>query len=215
MPLSAIIFDLDGTLADTLPVCIGAYQYTFEKYLQRWVPQDEIAAEFGRTEEGILKTFVPAADQAALLGEYMHHYEELHDQVNQPFPGVFPLLDLLRSRDIPVAIVTGKGYNSAIVSIRELGLAPYFQRVEVGADSYNNKTENIQRILADWGLNPSEAAYVGDTTDDMHCAAAAGVLPLGAGWGQTATVIENDGAARVFRSIDEFQRYIEDNTASE
>jgi phosphoglycolate phosphatase-like HAD superfamily hydrolase len=46
----------------------------------------------------------------------------------------------------------------------------------------------------------------------MHAAAEAGVQPLGAAWGETATVVENDGAARLFHSVEEFQHWVEKNT---
>jgi phosphoglycolate phosphatase-like HAD superfamily hydrolase len=212
MPIRALIFDLDGTLADTLRVCIQAYQHTFEKYLPQYVPADEIEAHFGRSEEGILKSFLPDHDQEEILSDYIVHYKRLHRPLQQPFPGIMAVLDLLHSRNIRTAIVTGKGERSAVVSMRELGLSPFFERLEWGHPDYNNKTENILRILSDWRIDPADVAYVGDTTGDMHAAAEAGVLPLGAAWGETATVVENDGAARLFHSVEEFQHWVEKNT---
>jgi HAD superfamily hydrolase (TIGR01549 family) len=209
MPLSAIIFDLDNTLADTMAVCVESYQHTLQKYLDRWVPEDEISAEFGRSEEGILKTFVPDGDEAEILAEYLHHYHELHRPIRQPFSGVLPLLDLLQRRGVRVAIVTGKGEHSARISMAALGISAYIERLEFGHADYNNKTENINCILAEWGIDPSEVAYVGDTTDDMHKAREAGVLPVGAAWGAAATVQPNDGAAHIFYSVEDLHRWIE------
>jgi pyrophosphatase PpaX len=210
MSLSAIIFDLDGTLADTMDVCIGSYQYTFQKYLDRWMPEETIAAEFGRSEEGILKTFLPDADQDQLLAEYLHHYDRLHEGLDQPFAGLLAVLELLRERGVRIAIVTGKGQHSARISMEALGLAPYIERLEFGHNDYNNKSENIQRVLSGWGIDPAEVAYVGDTVDDMHQARKAGVLPLGAAWSQTATVVENDGAAHVFYTVEDFRKWVEE-----
>jgi len=209
MPLSAIIFDLDGTLADTMDICVESYQHTLHKYLDRWVPEDVIAAEFGRSEEGILKTFLPGADQDELLAEYLRHYRRLHQALDQPFAGILPVLDLLKRRGVRLAVVTGKGEHSADISMDALGLEPYIERLEFGHADYNNKSENMQRVLADWGIDPAEVAYVGDMLSDMVHARQAGVLPVGAGWSRTATVVENDGAAHVFRSVDDFRRWVE------
>jgi pyrophosphatase PpaX len=209
MPLSTIIFDLDGTLADTLSVCIESYQYTFEKYLNRWVPADEITAEFGRSEEGILKTFLPDGEEEEVLAEYLRHYRELHRAVRQPFPGVLPLLDWLKQRGVRVAIITGKGEHSAAISMEALGLSDHFERLEFGHADYNNKTENLDCVLGEWRIDPSEVAYVGDTSDDMHQAREAGVLPVGAAWGAAATVKPNDGAAHVFYSVEDLHRWLE------
>jgi pyrophosphatase PpaX len=209
MPLSAIIFDLDGTLADTMDVCIASYQHTIQKYQDRWLDEDTIAAEFGRTEEGILKTFLPDLDQDEILAEYLHHYARLHQSIAHPFPGILPLLDLLRQHGLRLAIVTGKGEHSADISVEALGLQPYFERIEIGHPDYNNKTDNINRVLAGWGIDPSQVAYVGDMASDMYHAKEAGVLPIAAAWSEDATVAENNGAAHFFRSIDDFRYWVE------
>ncbi|MEN4100895.1 MAG: HAD hydrolase-like protein, partial [Anaerolineaceae bacterium] len=159
MALSAVLFDLDGTLADTMDVCVEAYQFTLQTYLDRWVPQEIIAAEFGRSEEGILQTFLPAVEQHERLNEYLHHYRRLHQRLDEPFPGIPALLEMLQQRGVRIAIVTGKGQHSAAISMAALGLAPYIERLEYGHAEYNNKSENIRRVLADWGIEPAVVAY--------------------------------------------------------
>ncbi|HSV86293.1 MAG TPA: HAD hydrolase-like protein [Levilinea sp.] len=214
MPLSAIIFDLDGTLADTMDICVEAYQHTMQKYLDRWVPEEVIAAEFGRSEEGILGTFLPAVASNERLKEYLYHYRRLHQRVDEPFEGILALLGSLQRRGLRIAIVTGKGEHSASISMAVLGLAPYIERLEFGHAAYNNKSENIRRVLAEWGIDPAQVAYLGDMISDMHHASEAGVLPLGAAWSRTATVLENDGAAHVFYSVEDFRRWLEGETSS-
>ncbi|MEN4042000.1 MAG: HAD family hydrolase [Anaerolineaceae bacterium] len=209
MALSAVLFDLDGTLADTMDVCVEAYQFTLQTYLDRWVPQEIIAAEFGRSEEGILQTFLPAVEQHERLNEYLHHYRRLHQRLDEPFPGIPALLEMLQQRGVRIAIVTGKGQHSAAISMAALGLAPYIERLEYGHAEYNNKSENIRRVLADWGIEPAVVAYAGDMISDMHHASQAGVLPLGAAWSRTATVHENDGAEHVFHSVNDLHEWLE------
>ena len=59
MSIKGVIFDLDGTLADTIPVCISAFRSAFERYSARGWDEEEIEALFGPTEEGSCRRAVP------------------------------------------------------------------------------------------------------------------------------------------------------------
>jgi pyrophosphatase PpaX len=68
-----IIFDLDGTLADTLPVCFDAYRLAFAKYVARAWTDDQISALFGPSEEGVIRQVVPTRAEEC-LEDYLRHY---------------------------------------------------------------------------------------------------------------------------------------------
>jgi len=182
--LHGVIFDLDGTLADTLPLAITAFRRAIEPLTGRTLTDAEIIATFGPSEEGMIRALAPAHYDAA-LADYLRHYEALHDMVSEPFPDMRELLADLTARGVRVGLVTGKGAESAWLSLRRLGLEDVFEAVETGDPTGPRKAEGIRRILAGWGMPPAEAVYVGDAPSDVAAAREAGVAVVGAAWAET------------------------------
>ena len=216
MPLRGICFDLDGTLADTMPVCIQAFQATVERLSGRRPGEDEVSALFGINEEGMLEKLLPGR-LAESLPEYLRQYEHFHAGGPRPFADVERLLELLQARGIRAAIVTGKGKFSAEISLRILDLCRRVDGVETGFADRSDKDGSIRAVLERWQIPPQQAAYVGDTPYDMQAARAAGVLPLGAAWAPTAHLLREPApeAAYTFYSLDEFIEWIEKNVEGE
>jgi pyrophosphatase PpaX len=211
MKLKGILFDLDGTLADTLPVCVEAFQITV-KHFGNWIPnEDEITRYFGTNEEGILEKFFPGQLNKT-LPYYLDVYERIHEQkCAKPFPGVDKALSTLNSRGIHTAIVTGKGAKSASISMRILGLAQWIKIVEPGFADKADKPFSIKKVLERWGMLPDQAAYVGDTPYDMAASREAGLMPIGAAWASTSMVnnqspLEN---YKIFYKLDDFIQWID------
>lgn len=201
------ILDLDGTLADTLPVCCAAYRQAFAEFGHRSYSGEELAAYFVPDEEGIIRdVLAQRPDQWGTCLE-LHHaaYARLHTDDLHPFPGIERTLRLLTARAIPTAIVTGKGARSAAISLEHLGLLPYFDLVEVGSPEGPIKPHSIRRVLTRWVARPHHVAYVGDALYDVGAAHEAGILPLGAAWAPTASAAAHSahGAHTVFADVDQ------------
>ncbi len=182
--LKGVIFDLDGTLANTLPLAIAAFRRAIEPLTGRTLTDAEIIATFGPSEEGMIRVLAPDHYDAALAG-YLRHYEALHDMAPEPFPEMRELLADLKARGVRLGLVTGKGAQSARLSLRRFGLENAFVAVETGDPSGPRKAEGIRRVLAGWGMPPTEAAYVGDAPSDVTAAREAGVAMVGAAWAET------------------------------
>lgn len=207
--LQGVIFDLDGTLADTLPVAIGAFQHTFHEHTGRDYSPDEIRAMFGPSEEGILRRRTPEDFEAA-LHTYLQEYERRHAACPKTFDGLAEALEGLRQRDLRIGIVTGKGPASTEITLRVLGLASFFDGVETGAEAGAIKTEGIRRLLARWQVAPEHAAYLGDHPIDVRSAKEVGVCAVAAAWapGTDVDALVHEAPDRVIRSIDELQRWL-------
>jgi pyrophosphatase PpaX len=212
MKLQGVIFDLDGTLGNTLPVVFEAFQRTLLEFLGHHYTDREIRALFGPTEEGIFQQLVPEQWQACLQ-TYLAAYDEIHAQYAHPFPGIEDALQLLKQCGVPLAIVTAKGHHSAAISLRHLGLAHYFDAVETGTAEGAVKPKFIRKVLARWGASSCQVAYIGDAAYDMEAAREAGVIPLGAAWAATADADRLNALSPLatFRSVDDFIRWIEVN----
>jgi len=208
--IRAVIFDLDGTLADTIPVCFAAFRITLREYVGRDYSDDEIEGLFGPNEEGVFRKLLGDVWKPA-FDRYLAEYEAHHDLCTSAFPGVIPMLDWLHERDIRIAIVTGKGAESAAISLRRVGLASHFDRVEAGGAQGAVKPEAIKQILADWGIAAENAVYVGDAPYDVRAARTAGVAAISVVWASTARreKIEAEHPDELFETIRDFRNWLD------
>ncbi|GAB3989722.1 HAD hydrolase-like protein [Spirosoma daeguense] len=209
MRVKAVIFDFDGTLADTLPLCIRAFREAIEPRLGRSVSDAEIIATFGPAEQGTIKALIPHAYDEG-VNAYMTYYEQYHSEYPDLFPGILSLLDELQARKVRLALVTGKSELSATLSLSFYQLAPYFSAFGYGDFSTNSKTGNINRIMTDWGLRPDEVLYVGDAPSDIKACRQAGVPIAAAAWASTAEpdVLAELKPDALFESVNSFRNWL-------
>jgi phosphoglycolate phosphatase-like HAD superfamily hydrolase len=209
MRLAGAIFDLDGTLADTLPACYAAFRAACARLGGPVYTDAQIRGLFGPSEEGMVQRAMPDRWEAALdvlLEEYRRHLA-LCPRV---FPSIASALDRLRRHRVPLALVTGKGPRTTTMSLTHFGLDDTFDAVETGSPQGVVKAAAIARVVAAWGVAAREVVYVGDAVADMHAAIEAGVLPVAAAWAPSA--IESELAATqpyvLFRDAGEFEAWL-------
>jgi phosphoglycolate phosphatase-like HAD superfamily hydrolase len=188
MRLAGAIFDLDGTLADTIPICYVTFRRAVEQLGGPSYTDAEIRARFGPSEDGMFQQALPACWQDAFtlyLGEY-----ERHLPLCSLFPGVAAALRWLGEQRVPAALVTGKSRATTLMSLKQFGLDGVFDRVETGSPGGVVKAAAIGRVVAAWRVPPADVIYVGDAVADMEAAHEAGVLPIAAAWAPSAVATE-------------------------
>ncbi len=205
----AALFDFDGTLADTLWICIGAFQDAVEPYWGRRPEAEEISGTFGPSEEGSALALAPQ-DPEGCLAAYLTHYERMHARCTKPFPGVREMLSDLRAGGCRLGMVSGKGAKTAEISMRLLGLETEFERVETGSAHGSRKAEAIASVLAEWGIIPRDAAYVGDAPSDVRIAKQTGVCAVAAAWAASADLeaLRDQQPDALFESIEDCTRWL-------
>ena len=209
MRLDGMIFDLDGTLTDTLSVALTVFRETLRQFSGQTYTDEEIVAQFGPSEEGMLRRFVPDRWEECLR-YYLRLYEQEHRRVGRIFPGIDTALGMLKTRGIPLAVVTGKGPKSAAISLTQLGLTPYFELIETGSPEGGVKPDCIRSVLAHWGIVSDRIAYLGDVVSDIEAARAAGLIPLAAAWDKRAEpeALRSLAPAALFHTVEEFIDWI-------
>ncbi len=207
--LRGVLFDLDGTLGNTLPICIGAFRKAILPFAGRELSDEEIIHTFGPSEEGTVHVLAPG-HEAEALSEYLRHYAELHDSCREPFPGVVELLTDLKNRGVRLALVTGKGQGSADITLARFRLAPFFEHIEVGSPLGPRKADAIRDILAWWNMEPTAALYVGDAPSDIPAARKAGTFVVAAAWAETAEpeILRAENPDALFTSLREFEAWL-------
>lgn len=207
--LKAVIFDLDGTLADTLPVVVEAFQQTLEAFGLPVHSQGEIFDHFGPTEEGVVEAMFGDVSARALPLFYANYERLISDNV-APFLGIPKLLTVCQAEGFRLAVVTGKSDRGAAITLEALDLVDVFEFVRGGSDTGVVKTQAISEVMSLWGDMPATAAYIGDHPLDVSEARSAGVLALSAGWASTVDISAIKAARpdELFLTVDEFATWL-------
>jgi pyrophosphatase PpaX len=181
----AILFDLDGTLVDTVPFILAAVRHAFEGY--GTCPSDaEWIAGIGTPLRAQLASFARRAeDVEPLLARYRAYWIEHHDRMTRLFPGALEAVVALASRGHPLGVVTAKTEEGALRTLRHTALLEHLGAV-VGADTCARckpDPEPVHVALARLERTPAEAVLVGDSVHDIAAARAAGVRAVAVTWG--------------------------------
>ncbi len=193
MGLKAVIFDLDGTLGDTLPLCVEAYRRCVEEQ-RGWLPSaEEVVSHFGLSDRGVLGALLGmgADDPALPLSAFVGTYRRLHPQLAPaPFPGAREMLRSLRACGLKVGLISGKEACTAEPTLELFGMQELFDWRAYGCPYLNIKDACLRAALCYWGLAPDEALYVGDAPSDIRLSHAAGVRIINAAWAPGAAAEE-------------------------
>jgi len=210
--VKAVIFDLDGTLANTLPLCIQAFRQSVEPLINRSISDAEIIATFGPSEEGTIMALAPKHYDKG-VSDYLYHYENLHEMCPAPFDGIKDVLQTLKDKGIRIAMVTGKGKHSTDISLKHFELTHFFGIIETGSPEGARKAEGIQLIL-DWltDIRKDEVIYVGDAPSDIIASRQAGIPIVAAAWAETAEPqsLQELNPDELFYSITDFSNWLLD-----
>jgi pyrophosphatase PpaX len=184
--IRAVLYDFDGTLADSTELIMRSYRHTMECHLGRCPPDDAWLAGFGTTLEAQIDRFArSSAEAAAMLETYRTFQGGLHDRLLRPFPGAAEAVSTLARRGFRLAIVTSKHRRSTLRGMELCGIVPHFPVVVTPEDVERPKPdpEPVRLALERLGVSPAEALFVGDSPHDVAAGRAAGTWTAGALWG--------------------------------
>jgi phosphoglycolate phosphatase len=191
MSYEAVIWDVDGTLLNTLQDQADATNAALIAFDYPPHPADAyrylIGGGLRRLIEGILPDDVAPTEDiiAQLSGEYKLQYEEHWNKTTAPYDGVPETLDILKTLNVPMAVLSNKPEAFLHKVVAEFLSRWTFQVVIGQRDDMPHKPDpaGIFAILEQLGLEASQAIYVGDTPGDIETALNAGVKAVGVEWG--------------------------------
>ena len=178
----AIVFDLDGTLVDSLPDIVGAFRDAFAEVDLAPPAAEAVRARVGLPLEAMYADFAPQERIAELVGAYRRLYPQRFARTSRPFPGVAEVLAELRGHGFRLAVATTKRSDMAHRFVAAMGLAEALDHVQ-GTDGFPHKPapDVVLRALA--ALDAEGAWMVGDTTHDVGAGKAAGLSTFAVTWG--------------------------------
>lgn len=211
--IKAVIFDLDGTLANTLPLCIQAFRNSIEPLINRSVSDAEIIATFGPSEEGTIMALAPDYYDKGVVS-YLHFYESLHEMCPVPFDGIKKVLETLKNKGVRIAMVTGKGKQSTDISLKHFELTHFFETIETGSPKGARKAEGIQIVLDSLSeIRKEEVIYVGDAPNDIIASKKVRIPVVAAAWADTAELkkLIELKPEEIFYTITDFSNWLYGN----
>lgn len=197
--LKAVLFDMDGTLGDTLPLCVEAYRRCVAEMTGRTPSKEEVISYFGLSDRGVLAGLLGMSpdDPALPIDRFVVAYERLHGELAPaPFPGAVEMLRTVKAAGLRVGLISGKEHYTAMPTIACYGMDGIFEWFGLGQPTHNCKAERLQEIMQLWGLAPEEIIYVGDAPSDIDQCHSVGVRIINAAWASTAA---DDAAACLAR----------------
>jgi len=205
--MRAVLFDLDGTLLDTIEDIAAVLNRVLE---ERGYPSFSVAAckkMVGEGMEVLVRRALPGvslddAEIADIVDAYRVGYREAWRSHSRPYPGVLELLSGLESRGVRSAVLSNKSHLFTLEMTRALLPFPFaIVRGAMPGIPLKPDPQAALRIAADMGIPPCSFVFMGDTDVDMATARAAGMYPAGALWGfRDAAELEASGAAVLLES---------------
>jgi pyrophosphatase PpaX len=196
-------------LADTVELILMSYRHTMLTHLGAVLPDERWLETMGTPLPVQLADFArDEAEQGAMLATYVAYQRAIHDEMVRPFPGVIAVLDELRARGRPIAVVTSKGAEIARRTMTVCGLWDRVDCVVAGDEVVRAKPhpEPVRRALSHLGLGSraDEVLFVGDAPVDLRAGRAAGTRTAGVGWGPHGrAVLEREAPDYLFEVIDD------------
>jgi pyrophosphatase PpaX len=181
--MKAILFDFDGTLADTLPVLYHSFRTVFLEFDGRKYSDEEIRSMFGPPETIIIETKIKHPDKESAKKLFYETYEKKHKELVKENEKVTSMLDQLSGK-VKLGIITGKARRSLEISLRELNMEKYFDVLVPGDEVEKTKPapEGIEKALMEIGINKKDALFTGDSDGDINAGLGAEVETVGALW---------------------------------
>ena len=181
----ALLFDLDGTLVDSIGLIVGSMRHAFRG--REVCPTDkEWTSKIGTPLRNCFSDWAADADDVeVLVAGYREWQLANHDRLMSAYYGVAETLAALHQAGHRTALVTSKSEELAVRALRHTGLDPFIDEI-VGLEAttrHKPDPEPVQVALDRLGVAPADAMFLGDSPYDILAGNAAGVHTVAALWG--------------------------------
>lgn len=181
----ALLFDLDGTLIDSIGLLVQSMEFAFANRLHRPTVETWTAGIGKPLRVQMAEWAADGEDVETLVGLYREFQNQHLETLTTIYPDVLNVLQFAKSRGHRLALVTSKGLGMTERSLAHVGLAGIFD-IEVTVESterHKPLPDPVLFALGQLGMSAAHALFVGDSTHDMHSGRAANVRTAAAKWG--------------------------------
>ncbi len=175
-PIRGVVFDLDGTLVDSMPLVFRAYAYALAPY-RAGMTDEQLSVHLGGPPERIVQSILSEPREIADVLQRLYDFGVKNWRLIRPFDGMRDTLERLRAAGSAVAVWTGRERASTELLLEEHGLEPLVDACVCGDDFRSHKPdpEGLAHALARIGVPPEAAIFLGDHDVDVLAGAAGSV----------------------------------------
>lgn len=182
-----VVFDVDGTLLDTREGVVASVQYTIQKYNLKRLTEEELETFIGPPIQNSFKKFYKLKQEEIqqLASTFREHYKAEDLLKARPYKGIYEMMDILRRKNIKIAVATYKRQDYAIKILEHFGFNKY-SNILYGSDIEGKLTKKdiIQKCMDDFKVTDySRAVMVGDSDNDAIGAYSLGMDFIGVTYG--------------------------------
>ena len=184
--IRTVLFDLDGTLIDSIELILASYRHTLSAHGRPPVADSEWMRGVGTPLRVQLQPWARSPeDLQTLVATYRDFNLANHDRMITAFPGVVDLVRAVRSAGLRTAVVTSKTREGTRRGLNLIGLEQAIEILVCADDVKNPKPhpEPVKRAVALLGADPASTIFVGDSIHDLRSGREAGVLTGAVLWG--------------------------------
>ncbi|MEE3362384.1 MAG: HAD-IA family hydrolase [Anaerovoracaceae bacterium] len=187
--IKAVLYDFDGTLADTDQIIVNSWQHVYETYEGEKHPVDEIYATFGEPLRDSMKKAFPDYDTDDVIETYREYQYKIFDAQIRMHKNAYMMVTMVKAAGIKSAVVTSRLRYTTMKGLKAFGLDDFFDTVVTVEDVTKAKPdpETAYVALERLGVGEDEALMLGDTAYDIKCAHNAGVKAVLATWSLSAS----------------------------
>jgi len=184
--IGTVLFDLDGTLIDSIELILASYRHTMLAHGYGVVPDAEWMRGVGTPLRVQLAPWARTPDEMdALVTTYRDYNLSNHDRMITIYPGVHDVVSAIRARGLRTGVVTSKNREGTARGLALVGLEGEIEVMICADDVTNPKPhpEPVERAVAALSADPARTIFVGDSIHDLNSGRAAGVLTGAVLWG--------------------------------
>ncbi len=183
-PPRALLLDLDGTIADTLPHIFDTYRHAVAPWVERPPTDAEIEATFGPPDRVCIALMAPNAPLDEAVERFHAYHEAHHDRAVTLFEGITEVIDHARRLGWKIGIFTGKGRRAAEFSLSALGVMERVELLVSGTDVVRPKPdpEGVHQASEKLEVPVDRILLVGDSPADVQAGRSAGAKTAAVLW---------------------------------
>lgn len=188
MIIRAVLFDLDGTLVDSLEDLTDAVNHVRGVFSHPPLSADSVRLKVGKGARNLVQQVLPGAAETDIdhaLGLFLEFNREHIADKSRLYPGIMETLRGLAARDIKMAVISNKNEDLSTLIVQTLGIHDLFENI-CGGDTYpENKPSPLPllKVIEKLGMTPHECVMVGDSINDIEAGIRAGITSIACTWG--------------------------------
>lgn len=188
MKISTVVFDLDGTLLDSLDDLTDSVNYMLGKLERPLLPSSTVRGFIGKGARNLVQQVLSTKDDLFLtsaLDIFTSHHLTHNSKKSRLYPGVTDTLKELSEKGLRMALLSNKNEKQCRVIMKALGIDHFFEEV-CGGDTFTEMKPSplpLLKLAAKLGSTPEEIIMVGDSVNDIQSARDAGAATIACSWG--------------------------------